>query len=237
MTNFKIEGQCVNCENMAVEEVLDINCYDYVSVCEDCFKVIFVDVVNQGIETFFEWASDSYGEVKAFGLCKEIYGESALASLTRSEGSEDDMKMVTIVTYGILKYRKNIEREGGNNIVENCIVSGHVMHLYNNSYPITRMTNNPNDKIYGTLFDVPSYIVKNQYDFIEGYNPKEHPSRNMYNRIEVEVTTPSGEKKLAQMYYANQQMFARDLTKHTCIPTGNFDDKHLAKSYSSWKKK
>jgi gamma-glutamylcyclotransferase (GGCT)/AIG2-like uncharacterized protein YtfP len=146
-------------------------------------------------------------------------------------------KMVTMFTYGILKYPHNIQREGGINIIENSTLRGHKMHLYNSSFPITRMTNNNDDVIYGTLFEVPESQVLYSYDYTEGYDSKRHPSQNMYNRIEVEVETPTGEKKKAQFYYANQRMFADDINPRTLIPTGNFDDRRLAKSYGQIKRR
>jgi gamma-glutamylcyclotransferase (GGCT)/AIG2-like uncharacterized protein YtfP len=76
-------------------------------------------------------------------------------------------------------------------------------------------------------------VLLHQYDFIEGYNPKAHPSMNMYNRIEVEVTTPTGEKKKAQMYMANSGHFKGWYNKNTIIKSGNFDDRHTALSWAN----
>jgi gamma-glutamylcyclotransferase (GGCT)/AIG2-like uncharacterized protein YtfP len=230
---FRIEGQCEYCENMAVQEILHDNLIDYVNVCDDCFKKIFIDVANNGVDDFYLWASEMYGDIKAIGLCKEIYGENALARIKGNVEVKDEM--ITMWTYGILKYPHNIEREGGINIVENSFIRGHKMYLYNNSFPITKMTNNDKDIVYGTLFEIPLSQVLYSYDITEGYNPNRHPSENMYNRIEVDVTTPSGEIKKAQMYYANQRIFASDINKNNWIPTGNFDDRHLAKSYGKRK--
>jgi gamma-glutamylcyclotransferase (GGCT)/AIG2-like uncharacterized protein YtfP len=239
---FKVEGQCINCENMAVDEILDETMVEYVTVCDECFKDVFTNVTNSGADVFLEWAEEMYGTDKAIGLTREIFGDSAVYYLvgddymSKKRKNREDEKMVTMFTYGILKYPNNIKREGGINIIENSILRGHKMHLYNSSFPITRMTNNTNDVIYGTLFEVPESQVLYSYDFTEGYNPKAHPSQNMYNRIEVEIETPTGEKKLAQFYYANQRQFAEHLNKRTLIPTGNFNDRHLAQSFN-WKRR
>src|SRR5579875_1949553 len=217
---MKLEGQCTYCENMATIEVLDADMYDYVNVCEDCYKNIFKEVADQGVQVFYDWAEEMFGYRKALGLCEEIFGESALAKIWWDEEIEDG-EMVTMFTYGILKYPRNIEFEGGRNVIENCTVKEHKMYLYNNSFPITKMTGNENDIIYGTLFDIPAYVILNQYDLIEGYDPRRHPSKNMYNRIKVEVMIPNGEKKTAQMYYANQEWFKEHLNEDNWIPTGN----------------
>jgi gamma-glutamylcyclotransferase (GGCT)/AIG2-like uncharacterized protein YtfP len=235
MTNWKIEGQCAFCENMANGEILDENCLEYVEVCDDCFTQVFKDVADNGAQYFHEWAEEMFGSEKACKLTGDIFGQQALYYII----GDDDMskkkrkneRMIPMFTYGILKYPHNIAREGGINIIENCTLKGHKMYLYNSSFPITRMTNNPKDVIYGTLFEVPESQVLYSYDYTEGYNPKAHPSQNMYNRIEVEVQTPTGETKLAQFYYCNQHMFAEDLIVKNYIPTGNFDDRQLAKSY------
>jgi gamma-glutamylcyclotransferase (GGCT)/AIG2-like uncharacterized protein YtfP len=237
---FKVEGQCANCENMAVDEILDETMVEYVSVCDECFKEVFTNVANSGACDFLEWAEEMYGQDKAIGLTREIFGDSAIYDLIgddyMSKKRKGNEKMITMFTYGILKYPRNIQREGGINIVENCTLSGHKMYLYNSSFPITHMSNNPKDVIYGTLFQVPESQVLYSYDFTEGYDPKAHPSRNMYNRIEVEVETPTGEKVKAQFYYCNQRMFREDLVTRNYIPTGNFDDRHLAQSYGTKKK-
>jgi gamma-glutamylcyclotransferase (GGCT)/AIG2-like uncharacterized protein YtfP len=222
----KIENQCISCDNMATGEILDFYMIDTLNVCDDCFKDTFTEVANEGKEYFYEWASEYYGEEKANYLCELVFGSGV---------EEDEKELVTMFTYGILKYPYNIKRERGVDIIENATVSGQVMHLYNNSFPITRMTGNENDVVYGTLFKVPRSTVA-QYDYIEGYDSRRDERDNMYNRIIVDVKTPTGEIIQANMYYANQRMFARDLVKHTHIPTGNFDDRALAKSYRLGKK-
>jgi gamma-glutamylcyclotransferase (GGCT)/AIG2-like uncharacterized protein YtfP len=232
---MRIEGQCANCEQMATEEILCASMMEYLNVCDECFKKVFTDVVNEGIGQFYEWASEMYGDRKAFELCKEIYGEKAVKAFANVDSKEDEM--VSIFTYGILKYRHNIEREGGQNIIENSTVSGHKMHLYNNSFPITMKSDNQDDIVYGTLFDVPLSVLLHQYDFIEGYNPKANPKDNMYNRIEVEVTTPTGEKKKAQMYLANSISFKGWYNRGTIIRSGNFDDRHTALTWERYGKR
>lgn len=239
---MRIEGACFNCNNnMAVDEILDETMVEYLNVCDDCYKEIFTNVANSGSEVFLEWTEEMYGEEKAIGLVAEIFGETSLHYLlgddymSRKRKDRKDEKMVTMFTYGILKYPNNIQREGGQNIIENCTLSGHKMYLYNSSFPITHMSNNSNDVVYGTLFEVPESQVLYSYDYTEGYDPKRHASQNMYNRIEVEVVTPVGEKKLAQFYYCNQRMFREDLVAKNYIPTGNFDDRHLAQSYGAKK--
>lgn len=237
MENFKIEGQCAFCENMSSGEILDENMMEYVDVCDNCYKDVFTQVADNGAQYFFEWAEEMYGEEKAIKFTTDIFGEKALYYIFGDDmmGKRKDEKMVTMFTYGILKYPHNIQREGGKNIIENSTLKGHKMYLYNSSFPITRMTNNENDVVYGTLFEVPESQVLYSYDFTEGYNPKNHSSQNMYNRIEVEVETPTGEIKLAQFYYCNQRMFADDLVNKNYIPTGNFDDRRLAQSYGARK--
>ncbi|WP_124118522.1 gamma-glutamylcyclotransferase family protein [Paenibacillus xylanexedens] len=136
------------------------------------------------------------------------------------------MTMVPMFTYGILKYPENIVAEGGINIIENTMVKGHVMYAYNGkSFPITRVTNNPNDVIYGTYFEVYEQMVTAGYDVIEGYDPLKPPHLNMYNRDLVEVIFPNGEKKQANMYIANKLMFNDSLIPEYEIVTGNFDDR------------
>lgn len=240
MMDYRLEGQCSMCENMATCEILDETMVEYLSVCDDCYKEVFENVANSGADDFLEWAEEMYGTDKAVNLTREIFGDYAINYLVGDDNMSNkkkrkDERMVTLWTYGILKWKHNIEREGGTNIVENATISGHKIFLYNNSFPITTMTGNPKDIVYGTLFEVPESQVLYSYDFTEGYNPKAHPSQNMYNRIEVEVSKPNGEKVMAQMYYANQRMFAEDINKNNLIPTGNFDDKHLAKSYGKKK--
>jgi gamma-glutamylcyclotransferase (GGCT)/AIG2-like uncharacterized protein YtfP len=233
---FKIEGQCVACENMAVDEVLDETMVEYLSVCDDCYKEVFINVANSGEQYFFEWAEEMYGTEKAVGLTSEIFGQEStirlgVEDMGKKRKRKENERMITMFTYGILKYPYNIKREGGINIVENSFIRGHKMHLYASSFPITRMTNDDTDFVYGTLFEVPESQVLYSYDFTEGYNPKAHPSMNMYNRIEVEVVKPNGEIVIANMYYANQRQFAQHLNNNTWIPTGNFDDRQMAKSY------
>jgi hypothetical protein len=222
----KIENQCAHCENMATGEILDFYMIDMLNVCDDCLQDSFQEVANEGKEYFYEWACQMYGIEKASYLTSIIYGEGEGEKMT--EGMSE---YVTIITYGILKYPHNITREGGINIVENVTVRGHKMYLYNNSFPITKMTNNPNDKIYGTLFEVPMSQIVGNYDIIEGYNPKQPTEINMYNRIEVNVELPDGTTKKAQMYMANQNMFAESLIESNVIPTGNFDDRYLIRSF------
>jgi gamma-glutamylcyclotransferase (GGCT)/AIG2-like uncharacterized protein YtfP len=232
---FKIQGQCMGgtCENMATVEVLDVHMMDYLNVCDDCHKQIALSVINEGAEHFYEWAEEMYGVRKAVGLTKEIFGETVVNGLGIGSVNKGEEKMITMFTYGILKYPDNIKYEGGINIVENSFIKGHKIYLYNSAFPITQMTNDDTDFVYGTLFEVPESQVLYSYDQTEGYNPKRPADQNMYNRIEVEVTMPNGQTKMANMYYANQRMFAKDINEHTHIPTGNFDDKHMAKSYGS----
>jgi gamma-glutamylcyclotransferase (GGCT)/AIG2-like uncharacterized protein YtfP len=226
MTN-KIENQCTMCDNMANGEILDLFMIDMMEVCDDCYKEVFQEVANEGKSYFFEWATEMFGDTgKVEYLTNMIYGE----------GSADEMKAdrsetMMMFTYGILKWRHNLEREGAITIVENSTIKGHKIHLYGNSFPITRKTGNDNDIVYGTLFEIPKYVVLSNYDIVESYSPHRKPEDNMYNREEIEVTTPNGEVVMAQMYYANQEQFARHLTPFTEIPTGNFDDKHLAQSF------
>src|SRR5206468_12365849 len=128
-------------------------------------------------------AKEMYRKKKTNGLTSDIFGQQELyyiiedGDMSKKKQRKDE-KMVTMFTYGILKYPNNINREGGTNIIENSTLKGHKMYLYNSSFPVTRMTNNPNDVIYGTLFEVPESQVLYSYDYTEGYNPKEHPSKN-----------------------------------------------------------
>lgn len=217
----RIENQCVMCDKMATGEILDLYMIDMLDVCDDCYKEVFQEVANEGKEYFHEWAVEMFDYDRANSLTAMIYG-----STVETEPEETIM----MFTYGILKYRHNLEREGALSIVENCTVKGHKMHLYNCSFPITRKTND-NDVIYGTLFEIPKSVVLYNYDFIEGYDSTRPAIENMYNREEVEVITPSGEVVKAQMYFANPYQFEGYLNNYTLIPTGNFDDKHLSQSY------
>lgn len=220
----KVYGECVMCDNMATSIILDECAIDYLDVCNDCYKEVFINVANSGEDVFYEWAVEMYGEEKAYRFTNEVFGRKF----------KEDEEYVSLFTYGILKYPQNIQREGGINIVENATVKGHKIYLYNNSFPITKMTGNNNDVVYGTVFDVPMSMITEHYDIVEGCNPKAHPSTNMYNRIEVDVILPDGSTKKAQMYYANdnRRMFGGEYNSNNLIPTGNFDDRHLAKSYN-----
>jgi hypothetical protein len=188
----------------------------WVNVCEVCYDEIFYSKVKEGSQSFLRWAITVYGDVKGKEIVSSVFGEI--------EEMEEDY--ITMFTYGILKQPRNIKREGGINIVENCTVSGHKMFLYNGSFPITKFTENENDVIYGTLFDVPAYVVTTSYDFTEGYNPHRPAINNMYNRETVKVTNPNGEIVEAQMYVCNQVMFHKNLAMvENYIVTGNFDDR------------
>lgn len=153
--------------------------------------------------------------------------------MTKKKKSTEKMMMFT---YGILKYRYNLMEEGATVIIENSTVSGQEVFLYNNSFPITRKTENKNDVVYGTLFEMPKEVVLKQYDHIEGYNPNAPSTHNMYNREKVTVTTPSGEKIEAEMYYANPMHFQGWYNSRTKIPTGNYDDRHLVPSFRQTKR-
>jgi hypothetical protein len=230
-------NECVMCDNNATGVILDECAVEYLDVCDDCYKEVFVNVANSGAEIFYEWAEEMFGMEKAYGLTKDIFGIGALSRVGYKEvaSARADEPYITLFTYGILSYPDNIRREGGTDIVENATISGHEIYLYNGSFPITKMTNNPEHKVYGTLFKVPESQVLYSYDITEGYEPDRHPSQNMYNRIEVDVTTPEGEVVQAQMYYANQRMFAQDIKPSNKIPTGSFKDRHLAKSWGKRK--
>lgn len=223
----KVYGQCDLCDNVATGEILDSYMIEKLNVCDDCFKEVFLDVSDEGKDYFYAWASEMYGRERANYLTESIYG----SSVDEEDEFIDDGETMTMFTYGILKYRDNLEREGATNIVENSIIKGHKIHLYSNSFPITQKTDNENDIVYGTLFEIPKYYVLSNYDYIEGYNPNRPAHNNMYNREVVQVTKPNGEVVEAEMYYANQIQFEHHLNDFTHIPTGNFDDKHLAKSF------
>jgi gamma-glutamylcyclotransferase (GGCT)/AIG2-like uncharacterized protein YtfP len=202
-------------------------------VCKACYEDIFTDVANEGKAYFYQWATKMYGNPDRVNyLVDGVFGEGA-----GDEISKESKETMWLFTFGILKYPYNITREGGFHIVENSTVKGQVMHLYAASFPITRITDNDEDVIYGTLFEVPKSQVLYSYDGIEGYDPNRPADVNMYNRIEVEVTKPDGTTQMAQMYYANQRQFSGYLNEMTIIPTGNFDDKRKAKSYDYFTKK
>jgi hypothetical protein len=227
MTNYKIENECIACDSMATTEILDLFMVDMLEVCDECYKDVFQEVANEGKEYFYEWALEMYAdESKADYLTEMIYG----SSIDR-EQREDRNDTMMMFTYGILKYSKNLKREGAITIVENATIKGHKIHLYGASFPITSKSGNDNDIVYGTLFEIPKYVVLSNYDYVEGYRPSRPAHENMYNREEVEVIKPNGEKITAQMYYANQQQFSDSINNYTLIPSGNFDDKHLAQSY------
>ncbi len=136
------------------------------------------------------------------------------------------MKMVPMFTYGILKYPENITIEGGINIIENAMIKGHKMYAYRGySFPVTQVTGNESDVVYGTYFEIYEQMVTEGYDAVEGYSPSNPPHLNMYNRRMVEVILPSGEKKMANMYIANEGMFGESLIPDYNIITGNFDDR------------
>lgn len=224
----KVYGQCMACENMANSQILDFYMVDMIDVCDDCYKDVFGEVANEGKEYFHMWATEMYeDEEKVDYLTELIYGSSV-----DREIAEDNGETMLMFTYGILKYRHNLEREGAKNIVENSTISGHKIYLYNNSFPITKKTGNNEDIVYGTLFEIPKYVVLTSYDYTEGFIPSRPAHENMYNREVVKVTKPNGEVVEAEMYYANQVQFSSHFNDFTHLPTGNFDDKHLAKSYN-----
>jgi gamma-glutamylcyclotransferase (GGCT)/AIG2-like uncharacterized protein YtfP len=228
MTNDKFKTATCKCGKDNFDTILDANMANFIDVCEQCFIDTLTEVADEGKNYFYDWGMMMYGSEEKTMKLLNIMFNSEDEYAYEPEEVEGTMWMFT---YGILKYPHNLEREGALQIIENSTITGHSIHLYNNSFPVTKKTGNKNDIVYGTLFEIPKSMVLGSYDYIEGYRPGRPESENMYNRENVEVTTPSGEKVTAEMYYANQRMFARDITAYTHIPTGNFDDKQLAMSF------
>lgn len=233
MMNF---NTCEFCEKAISSTVTSADLNRIIDVCDDHFKAVFLKAVEQGEHHFYEWAEMTFGGERAEALTLEIFGEDEGLDYLAKEDEElvklrESGETMLLFTYGILKYPYNLKREGATNIIENCTVKGHHMHLYASSFPITRMTHDGSGVIYGTLFEIPKYVVRSSYDQTESYEPNRHPSQNMYNRIEIEVETPDGMIKQAEMYYANQRQFAKDLIPYTRIASGNFDDRHTAASF------
>jgi hypothetical protein len=175
-----------------------------------------------GIERFIPWADLNYTNTQL--LAYQLYDRDVVNGYYSSINK--DVKYVSMFTYGILKYPHNIKREGGIDIVENSTIVGHKM-FSTGSFPVTKITGNENDVVFGTLFKVPERIVERSYDQIEGYSPNRKKDDNMYNREEVTVITPSGESVVANMYIANPSYFSGWYASHYNIPTGDFDDMRL----------
>jgi hypothetical protein len=135
-------------------------------------------------------------------------------------------EMVPMFTYGILKYVENIEAEGGVNIIPNAYVKSQIMYATGGrGFPVTKLTENESDKVYGTYFEIPLHIVVNSYDYTEGYNPDASPEYNMYNRMMIDVYLPDGTVKQANQYIANADWFVDSMVPEFQIMTGNYDDK------------
>lgn len=203
--------------------------YEELYLCQKCHDIRFEKKVSEGIEVFYYWADYSYGKDVAEKLAKNIFGEVEMNNFLISAWKNANNSMITMFTYGILKYPHNITREGGIDIVENCIVKGHEMYLHAGAFPITKVTDNENQSIFGTLFKVPAHVVHHSYDHTEGYSPRRSKEQNMYNREEVDVITPDGTIIKANMYIANPLFFTRSYGKDNLLPTGNFDDRPKAK--------
>jgi len=186
--------------------------------CKDHFWYFLQEEVKKGMDSFIDFALTNFGEEVTRTLVETYFEESGMKKLNEVLSNVD---MVTMFTYGILKYPNKIKRDGGVDIVENCTVTGQKMFLYYLGYPITQVTGNENDVIYGTLFKIPKQTLV-QYDRIEGYSPKRPPYANLYNREEVKVKTPTGEIVDAQMYIASPAQFSGEY--NVPIPSGNFDD-------------
>lgn len=189
-------------------------------VCEDHFYTLLQREVDRGEESFIEFAIINFGE-QAAEIAEQFFTGAGEKVKEKIAGS-----MVTMFTYGILKYPNNILADGGSNIIENCYVTNQRMYLYNNSFPITSRSRWIADRVYGTLFQIPEHILLHQYDRIEGYDSDRPKYENMYNRETVKVYKPNGEMVEAQMYIANPAMFAGHYTPQNMVKTGNFD--HVA---------
>lgn len=211
---------CALCnENEGIKSILYGN--SYYKVCPNCFNELFKGIVEKGIEKFVDWSVKMYEYQDAYTLCIRHFGYEN----TREAFKALD-KPIAMFTYGILKYPYNIESEGGLNIVEDSIVKGHNMYATSGkSFPVTKVTGNNADIVYGTYFEVPLWVVLSSYDVTEGYSPSNDPSNNMYNRTLVDVTLPNGEVKQANMYIANESWFTESMIPEFQIMTGNYDDK------------
>lgn len=215
------------CEDCNVREA-EYTIFDHINnqydvLCHQCYDTRFYDIADEGIGYFMDWALANYGKEYAWNIAYQLYGHDKVNEYKSTVGLAGE-EMITMFTYGILKYPDNIKREGGENIVENCTVAGHKMYLYNFSFPVTEQTGSNGDKIYGTLFQVPKSQVLYSYDATEGYDPRQPKYKNMYNREVVKVKKPNGEIVDANMYIANPIWFRKEFTVENYIPTGNFDD-------------
>jgi gamma-glutamylcyclotransferase (GGCT)/AIG2-like uncharacterized protein YtfP len=89
-------------------------------------------------------------------------------------------------------------------------------------YMIREVGHTDNARVIGDLMDVPAehYAdVLNDLDTLEGYNPRR--AQNLYQRIEIDVTTTDGETVRAYTYVADTGMYNRVLS-YDVIPSGDW---------------
>jgi hypothetical protein len=135
--------------------------------------------------------------------------------------------MTRFFTYGILKYPAQLLSHGATDIVEGATAVGHQMFVHQGKgfmFPVTKTTGVSSDVVFGTLCYIPTQVIIQHYDHVEGYNPKVPKERNLYNREIVNVALPDGKVVEAHMYIANQQAFAWNFAPQYRVRTGNFDD-------------
>jgi hypothetical protein len=212
-------GVCEYCDNRIEVEIYNVNTQEYDDVCSECFDKQYRRTIEQGEKVFTEFCEEMLGRVEGMKLVRRYFPK------------EQDNTEVYLFAYGILKYPKNLFDDGAIEVIENCRTHGHVMYLYNNSFPITRQTGKKDNVIFGTVAKVPMWLLTEHYDHIEGYDPNRPHHQNMYNRKLIEVHTPNGEVIKSNMYIANPSMFAKDFKPNKHIITGNFDDSWRVKTY------
>lgn len=217
------QSKCIlnGCEEKATHLMLFDHCY--FRVCKTHALDIEQHYVDQGPAIFSAWAMQSIGDIdKAREVATEYFGEDAVSKYFQFEDT-----MIQMFTYGILKHPNNILADGGIDIVENAMVRGHKMYATGGKgFPVTEVTGNPEDVIYGTLFTVSAKKVITDYDLTEGYSGYVPKEKNMYNREAVQVIHPLTQDIYeAQMYIANPVLFKDDMIQDYWITTGNYDDK------------
>lgn len=228
---------CSYCKEEALGSVR--NEFDVkVSVCYDHLEKIIDNMAYTTDEfTFFEWAKNNFKDSTVKSMMDSYYGSGIYEEVTT--GTKE---YVWLFAFGILKRPASLKGDGAIEVIENCTISNRKMYLYNNSFPITSKSNSERDVIYGTLAKIPLNTLLYHYDVIEGYDSKAPASRNMYNRIKLDVNTPDGQTIEANMYEANPSFFDGWYHENTHIKTGNYDDMHTVptmryKKYKSGGKK
>jgi hypothetical protein len=180
---------------------------------------------RKGATSFINFLTANYEPDAVRSIALQVYDEVEVDAILESM-----KELVPMFTYGILKYPANIANDGGVNIVEMSKVKGHVIYATGKGtgFPVTKVTGNESNIVFGTYFEIPRHVVEHSYDITEGYHPNNPAENNMYNRTLVDVILPNGEVKQANMYIANADWFTESMLPEFEITTGNYDDKSWA---------